>query len=193
MPKRPTNKPPRKPARPKTGPAMTAQQRAFVDEYLVDLNGTQAAIRVGYSPRTARQQGVRLLSYASIKAAVEAAIEARNQRTEITQDKVLTELTILAHSDVDDYQVKDGRLCPAEGKPQSVMKAVSSVKYKTRTYGPKDAPIVETSVEFRLWDKPNTLKLEGRHVGLFPNEVKWKADEDTLAAVLGRAAARPRR
>ena len=69
--------------------AVTPGQQRFVDEYLVDLNATQAAIRAGYSARTAEQQGPRLLGNAGVAAAIQAAQEARSDRIQITQDDVL--------------------------------------------------------------------------------------------------------
>lgn len=71
---------------------MTPKQERFVAEYLVDLNATQAAIRAGYSPKTAGSQGDRLLKNAEIAAAVVAAQAKRAERTEVTQDYVLTKL-----------------------------------------------------------------------------------------------------
>jgi len=68
---------------------MTPRQQRFVDEYLVDLNATQAAIRAGYSARTANEQGTRLLANASIAAAVQSAQQSRSDRVQITQDDVL--------------------------------------------------------------------------------------------------------
>ena len=68
---------------------MTPRQQRFVDEFLVDLNATQAAIRAGYSARTAEQQGPRLLGNVEIAAAVQAAQQARSERLQITQDDVL--------------------------------------------------------------------------------------------------------
>lgn len=75
---------------------LTAKQEAFIREYLVDLNATQAAIRAGYSARTARAQGNRLLTNADVAAAVEAAKQERAQRTELTQDYVLDGLRGIA-------------------------------------------------------------------------------------------------
>ncbi len=69
---------------------LTRKQQVFVEEYLVDLNATQAAIRAGYSARTAEQQGPRLLGNVGVAAAIQAAMEARSERTGITQDYVLT-------------------------------------------------------------------------------------------------------
>lgn len=71
------------------GNALKPRQRRFVDEYLVDLNATQAAIRAGYSARTANEQGARLLAKAIVAAAVQAAQKARAERLRITQDDVL--------------------------------------------------------------------------------------------------------
>ena len=68
---------------------LTPKQRRFVDEYLLDLNATQAAIRAGYSACTANEQGARLLANASIAAAVQSGQNARSERVRITQDDVL--------------------------------------------------------------------------------------------------------
>ena len=68
---------------------MTPRQQRFVDEYLVDLNASQAAIRAGYSVRTAEQQGPRLLGNVEIATAVRSAQQARSERLQITQDDVL--------------------------------------------------------------------------------------------------------
>ena len=71
---------------------ITPKQQRFVAEYLVDLNATQAAIRAGYSEKTAQPQSARLLSKVMVKKAVAAAQAERSERTEITQDYVLTSI-----------------------------------------------------------------------------------------------------
>ena len=65
------------------------RQLRFIEEYLVDLNGTQAAIRAGYSKRTANEQASRLLANVNIRQKVDAAIKERSERTKIDQDYVL--------------------------------------------------------------------------------------------------------
>ena len=70
---------------------LTPKQRRFVDEYLIDLNATQAAIRAGYSEKTANEQGARLLVNVSILTAIQAAQVARQERTELTQDEVVND------------------------------------------------------------------------------------------------------
>ena len=67
----------------------TPKQQCFIEEYLVDLNATQAAIRAGYSEKTANEQGSRLLANVSVAAAVEEAMAERSERTKVTQDCVL--------------------------------------------------------------------------------------------------------
>lgn len=78
---------------------LTPRQQRFVDEYLIDLNGTQAAIRAGYSHRSAAEQSARLLAKVSIAHAVAAAMAARSARTGVTQDRVVRELARIAFVD----------------------------------------------------------------------------------------------
>ncbi len=72
--------------------ALTARQGRFVAEYLIDLNATQAAIRAGYAEKSARAEGSRLLVNTKVAKAVAAAQAKRSERTEITQDYVLTSI-----------------------------------------------------------------------------------------------------
>lgn len=71
---------------------MTPKQQRFVQEYLIDLNATQAAIRAGYSARTANREGTRLLSKAVIQEAIGLAKSERSARVQLTQDWVLGRL-----------------------------------------------------------------------------------------------------
>ncbi len=71
---------------------LTARQERFVDEYLVDLNGTQAAIRAGYSVKAAHVTGSRLLTNAKVAAAISAAKQERSEATKIDAEYVLRKL-----------------------------------------------------------------------------------------------------
>ena len=73
---------------------ITEKQQRFVDEYLVDLNGTQAAIRAGYSAKTATPTAARLLTYVNIQAGLTEGIQRRKARTEINQDWVVDHLAL---------------------------------------------------------------------------------------------------
>jgi len=140
----------------------------FVASYLVCLNARQAAIEAGYSEKSASAQGSRLLTDAKVTEMIEKAKSAALVTAEINQNRVLTELSRLAFSDVSDYAIDDaGNLIPAPGRSVDVMKAVSAIKRRVRIDTEGN---VEREVEFRLWDKPGSLKLAGRHVGLFPGK-----------------------
>ena len=69
--------------------ALTAKQKRFVEEYLIDLNATQAAIRAGYSPKTAEQEGYKLVQKSSVSEEISKAIAERSKRTGISQDRVI--------------------------------------------------------------------------------------------------------
>lgn len=86
-------------AEPEKPEDLTDKQAAFVAEYLIDLNATQAAIRAGYSANTAEAQGSRLLSNVKVAEAVRSALDARARRTEITADRVLEQFWAIATAD----------------------------------------------------------------------------------------------
>lgn len=88
---------------------MTPKQEAFVREYLVDLNGTQAAIRAGYSAKTANEQAARLLAKASVAEAVQAGMDARAERVDLTADYVLAGIREIAERCLQRVPVMVGR------------------------------------------------------------------------------------
>lgn len=149
---------------------LTERQRAFVAEYLIDLNGTQAAIRAGYAPNSAGEQAVRLLADARIAAAVERGKAARNARVGITADTVLSEMAALATSSLDHYVIDDdGNVALAPGAPPGAMGAVQSIQKKIRKHYDKETGAlsgIDYDVSLKLWDKPTPLKLMGKHVGV---------------------------
>jgi len=158
-------------------PPLNPRQKAFVHEYLIDLNGTQAAIRAGYAPGSAKETASEILTYPNVAAAIERGKAQRLSRVNMTADTVLKEMTLLSHSSVDHYYIDDeGQVRLAEGAPDGAMGAIQSIKRRTtvRTEGRgEDAHVVKTyDVELRLWDKPTPLKLMGRHVGLFPDRME---------------------
>ncbi len=148
---------------------MNRRQRRFVDEYLVDLNATQAAIRAGYSERTARAIAAENLTKPDIRTAVDAAMAERAERTKITQDQVIQELAILLKSDVRHFQIDDetGALVLTDGAPDSAWRAVSSVKHRRIVTGRGEDRETTYEVEFRLWDKPAAARLAGQHLGMY--------------------------
>lgn len=146
------------------------RQARFAAEYIVDLNAKQAAIRAGYSAKTAEAQGSRLLRNVKVAEAIAKAKAARAARTAITSDRVLAELALLAFSDHTHYAVDaTGNLTLSADAPEGAHRAIASVKHRVKT---DDGGGVTREVELRIWDKPGMLKLAGRHVGLFPDRME---------------------
>jgi phage terminase small subunit len=150
--------------------ALTARQSRFVDEYLIDLNATQAAIRAGYSAKTAESQGARLLRNAKVARAIQERMKKREQRTEITQDRVLQELARIGFADLREVFTNTGNLRRPEEWSDALGAAVSAVEVVVRPSGEYDEdgrPEVEHVHKIRLWDKNSALEKIARHLGMF--------------------------
>jgi hypothetical protein len=104
---------------------MNRKQQLFVREYLIDLNATAAAIRAGYSKKTARQHAARLLTNVYISAEIQKATQARFRRLEITADAVLQELARLAFFDVRDLFAPDGSMIPVHKLSRDAAAAIA--------------------------------------------------------------------
>jgi phage terminase small subunit len=151
---------------------LTPKQQRFVEEYLVDLNATQAAVRAGYSAKVANREGTRLLSNAVISLAILKRQERRAARVEVSQDQVLRELALLGFSDIGeilDFTGAAPRLRDAHGIPERARRAIASIKVKRYVEGPAkddEEPNVVEVMEFKLWPKPQALELLARHLGM---------------------------
>lgn len=146
---------------------LTAKQRRFVEEYLIDLNATQAAIRAGYSARRADAIGYENLRKPEIAAAVAAAQEDRSRRLSITADGVLRELASLCFSSVSHFGIDDrGNVVTLPDAPERAMQAVSAIRKKAVHRGGE----VEYTTELKLWSKPAALRLAAQHLGMLKSE-----------------------
>ena len=87
--------------------SLTPRQARFVEEYLIDLNAKDAAIRAGYNKKNAKQLGHKTLQAPAVQEAVTAAVEARSKRTGITADRVLEELAAIGFGNMGDYITRD--------------------------------------------------------------------------------------
>lgn len=167
---------------------LTPRQAAFVREYLIDLNGTQAAIRAGYSAKTANEQASRLLAHVSVAAAVQAAMDARSERTEITADRVLAELAKVGFSDIRKLFDDDGKMKHVTMLDDETAAFVSSIKVvankANRADGENEQLEVENTLEIKVWDKLSALEKLGRHLKLFGADVNLNLGDD-LARWLG--------
>lgn len=165
---------------------LTPKQRLFVDEYLKDLNATQASIRAGYSAKTAEQQGPRLLGYVGIAEAIAKRMKAREQRTEITQDRVLREYARLAFLDPAKLFDESGRPMSIQQMDEDTRRAIVGVD--VATVGNADMGVGEV-LKIRLADKKGALDSVARHLGMFNDKLDLNLT-GPLAERLARARQR---
>lgn len=142
---------------------MTPKQERFIEEYLVDLNATQAAIRAGYSERTANEQGARLLANASVAAAIEAGKDKRSTATNITAETVMRELYRLATVDVAQAYDEHGNLKAIHDIPEDVRRAIAGVEVVTEKSEEGESSYTK---KLKFWDKNKSLELLGKHVNV---------------------------
>lgn len=198
---------------------LTPKQQRFADEYLIDLNATQAAIRAGYSRRTAEDIGRQLLRKTPVAEVIEEKRRALSIRTEITQDRVLRELARIGFADmrkllrwtgnqprmdVDDCEEREEveitavnfvRLFDSDELDSDTVAAISEISQT------KDG-----SLKVKLHDKQAALVAIGRHLGMFKDRVehtgkdggpikidqKVKEDADAVAGAIAGLAERAR-
>ncbi|MEN9060016.1 terminase small subunit [Ponticoccus litoralis] len=142
--------------------SLTAKQARFVEEYLIDLNATQAAIRAGYSARTAKSQGQRLLTNVDVERALTEAQAARSQRTQIKADWVLSRLADEAVADLADIYTADGQLRPIHEWPliwrQGLITGVDVEEMRV------DGEAVGHIRKVKISDRIKRIELIGKHV-----------------------------
>lgn len=154
---------------------LTNKQKVFVDEYLVDLNATQAAIRAGYSVKTAEWIGPQLLTKTHVAKAVTARMADREKRTEITQDSVLKELAKIGFANMADYMRVDHRGDPAldfSNLTRDQAAPLVEVTVEDFLDGRGDDARDVRRVKFKLADKKGALVDIGKHLGMFTNKLE---------------------
>lgn len=151
---------------------LTPKQERFVAEYLVDLNATAAAIRAGYSKKTAEVIGYENLRKPQIEAAINQAIQEREKRTEITQDMVLKETAKLAFFDIRKMFDKNGR--PLDISELDADTAAALVGLDVQDIATQDGDYVGYVKKYKMADKIKALELLGKHLGT------WEPKDDIL-------------
>lgn len=148
---------------------MTKKQKRFVEEYLIDLNSTQAAIRAGYSPHTAKDIGCENLAKPNIAAAISQAMAERSRRTGINQDRVLQELARIGFAKITDVVDPETAKIKSDASDDDLA-CIQSIKIKPNEFG--------TEREVKLYDKKSALVDLGKHLGLFKDKLELNGDMD---------------
>lgn len=150
---------------------LTPKQQRFIAEYRKDLNATQAAIRAGYSAKTAYSIGEELLRKPEIAAAVAEKTQAQLEKADLTAERVLEEIRRLSFSDLRDLFDEAGNLRPIHTltKEQSACIASLEVVKKNLTAGDGQ---MDTVVKLKVWDKTKSLEMLAKHFALLTEQVK---------------------
>ena len=141
------------------------KRERFCEEYLVDLNATKAAIRCGYSPRSAKTQGSRLLADDDIKRKIAELRKEQSIRTGITADRVINELAKIGFSDATKaIRIVKGkvRVTNTADLDEDTRAAISSISQTITLNG--------GSIGIKFHDKKGSLELLGKHLGIFSDE-----------------------
>ncbi len=150
------------------GGKLTPKQARFVQEYLLDLNATQAAVRAGYSAKTAEQQGPRLLGNVGVAAAIAKAQDARSKQTAIDAAWVLTRLHDEAVADLADLYDANGALRPVHEWPliwrQGLVAGIEAVEEFETVDGERQSIGIVRKV--KLSDRIKRIELIGKHVNV---------------------------
>lgn len=150
---------------------MTPQQALFVQEYRKDLNATQAAIRAGYSKKTAGSQGERLLKNVEIAKAIQKATSQQLEKVELSAERVLEEMRRLGFSNVQDLFDANGDLIPIHKLTREQAACISSIEVIMKNATAGDGKI-DRVLKVKVWDKRATLEMLAKHFALLTEQVE---------------------
>ena len=163
---------------------LTDKQKRFVDEYLIDLNATQAAIRSGYSEKSAARIAIELLNKTHVQAEIQRRQSKREKRTEITQDMVVKELARVAFANGSEFARVIERpvvspetgIAITDGSGKPLMRQCVVLTPTDKLTPDQRAAIAgikegKNGIEVSTCDKVKALELLGRHLGLFTDNV----------------------
>jgi phage terminase small subunit len=155
---------------------LTAKQERFVEEYLVDLNATQAAIRAGYSKRTARSVGSENLTKPDIAEAIAEARRRVAGKLEVTKERIVSEYARLAFSDIRDlFTWDEERACyvPSQDLTADQAAAVSAIEAETVHFTDDDGnTTTKIKLKLKTYDKKGALDSLAKHLGMFVDRVE---------------------
>lgn len=156
---------------------LTDKQRVFCEEYIVDNNGTRAAIAAGYSEKTARQIAANLLTKVNIQKEIAKLREARSKRTQITADMVLQELAKIGFADIKDFlsfRTEKTKVDEDEdGNPIYDYATIVQLKESDEVEGNaiSEVQLKDGHLKFKLHDKIKALEDIGKHLDMFKENV----------------------
>jgi phage terminase small subunit len=156
---------------------LSPKRRRFVEEYLIDLNAAQAAVRAGYSTRNADTVSHRLMQSDSVKAAISEGLKAKAEAAAIKAEAVVKELAVVGFSNVDNFLTfPDGEIVlrSSETIPREIKGAISEISSTHTQHG--------TNIKLKLHNKVNALETLSRLLGFFPEQKKALSPDNAIGA-----------
>lgn len=170
---------------------LNPKQARFVEEYLIDLNATQAGIRAGYSQDSAYSQAHELLKKPEIAEAIQKAQKARSERTQVSQDEIINELKGLAFSRLKDFAEWDEggiRYKPSEEiENDAGIEAIEDYRVIKSSSSGEDQVLTSNITLKRAKDKIKALELLGKHLGMFKETVQLQGNLGTPVEITFKA------
>ena len=166
--------------------SITPRQERFCEEYVVDLNGTQAAIRAGYAPVGAASEASKCLRNPNIIEYIEELQTGRRKVREIRADRILNTLETIAYGDVSVFFDEDGELLPRKEWPEGAHLLVAGIEFKTVQLG---EGAVEHIAKIKLVDRLKAMHLLAQHKALLTQKIEVSMSDD-LVDRIARARSR---
>ena len=161
---------------------LTNKQTKFIDEYFIDLNATQAAIRSGYSKKTARKIGQENLTKPDILNAIKQRRKELSDATKINQERILNEEKSIAFFDLGKLFKTDGSLIPLGELPEEVRRGISGFEIiETPILGTKK---IKRTYKYKLNDKGRSLERVGKHLGMYSEKIERGLTKEVLILFL---------
>jgi phage terminase small subunit len=155
---------------------LTPKIKRFCEEYIKDLNGTQAAIRAGYSAHTANEQSSKLLAKVNVKNYISELKQSLSNKNEGLAQQVIDELKKLGFANIQDYIEPENEIKDLTKIDRDKAAAVESIKKTVTEFnGGGESSGKKTSIQFKLYDKISALEKLGRHLGIFELDNQQKA------------------
>jgi phage terminase small subunit len=153
---------------------LTEQQKKFCREYMKDFNGRQAAIRAGYSAKSANEQGSRLLTNINVQKFLETLKNKAAEKDEGLADEIVAELKKIGFSDIKKFLDAGNTIKDISKLPSELTTCVESVKKTETEFGDENTGGSKTSVQFKLHSKLDALEKLAKYVGLYEADNKQR-------------------
>ncbi len=163
----------------KSNGKLTAKQRLFCEEYLVDYHGTRAAIAAGYAEASAHAEASRMLRYVKIKSYINKRLDELMEKTQITQERVLAEYAKIAFVDPRKFYDSTGNLVPIPLLDGDAAATLQSFEV-TQEVGSDGMPAGITK-KIKLCDKIRALDSLARHLGMFVDKTEVKSIVESMS------------